>query len=415
VPAFLVRSYLSRCDLRLFLRNSDGYARDAASVRYTIFSASGTKASGSRLPAVRRRVGEYYVPWIADVPNGTYRVEWEVRDDFCSVPFTKDEFFVVVDPSAYPPPGSSWCGSEPAGPEPDGPFTFSPGQMLGAGDLPLFLRNSSGFLQDAYAVFFTVADAAGRPVSPRTAASRSGVGTYYAQWMVSVLSGDYTVLWEFQQDSTSPLQSAREGFVVVAAVAPYVPFDPGVCGSSCGPAISASCAPNPAFFPTASGRCSPCASPPLPPMPMPPFPVCCDFEVPRTAHLATGVLPAGGAYTGQPAYSIPRGIRDVTFYVTYTRGAPGGYPSVRLLWGDGTTESQETIIDVHTSGTEPTSAQNLFLQEMNGPVPADGNPISFIVEGSVPGGASTARLIVAEKGAPGTPGTAGITLTASTD
>jgi hypothetical protein len=85
------------------------------------------------------------------------------------------------------------------------------------------------------------------------------------------------------------------------------------------------------------------------------------------------------------------------------------------MWGDGVTEVQETLLDAVAPGVEPVTAQNMYLQEMNGPVPSDGRPISFIVETRVPGGAKTVRLIAAEKGVPGSPGYINITLTAATD
>jgi hypothetical protein len=102
MPAFLSRSYLSRGDLRIFLSNCNGYAQDAVSVLYTIFASDGSQASGFRLPAIKRRTGEYYVPWIADVPNGSYRIEWEIQEDWSSPLIKKTDFFFVVDPSAYP-------------------------------------------------------------------------------------------------------------------------------------------------------------------------------------------------------------------------------------------------------------------------------------------------------------------------
>ena len=151
---------------------------------------------------------------------------------------------------------------------------------------------------------------------------------------------------------------------------------------------------------------------------MPPVPVTdcpCEFEVSRITHLVTGSLPPGGQFTSQAYYTIPSGIRNITFYVTYSYGVPGGYPVVRLIWGDGFTEAQETLLESNVVDTSPApfAPQNLFLQEMNGPVPPTTAPITFLVEASVPGGAKTVRLIIAEKGVPSAPGIAGITLTAS--
>jgi hypothetical protein len=101
--------------------------------------------------------------------------------------------------------------------------------------------------------------------------------------------------------------------------------------------------------------------------------------------------------------------------VTYSRGAPGGYALLQLLWGNGTDEAQSTLIDNDITIEQPFSFQNTFLQDFEGPQPASDNPITFLIETSVPGGVTTVRLIATEGGAPGAPGTIGITLTASGD
>lgn len=424
MTALLARSHLSRRDLRLYLSNWNGYAQDAASVRYTIFARDGSQVSGTRLQAIRSCTGEYYAPWIPDVPNGNYRIDWEIQEEFGSTPIKKTDFFFVVDPSAYP------CGAvTDLGTPTPGQFTFLTGQSLGPGDLPLFLRNSSGFLQDAFAVFFTIFGPGGCRVSPRTVASHASVGTYYASWHVGVGSGDYVIQWEFQQDQNSPLESVRMGFSVVCPLAPFALVEPVICTPSvcCGP-IQPACSTSIIYARAAVGCCSevprflnsyapctplPCSSPTLSPTPSPGE--CCYYEIPRVIHLATGHLPPSGSFTDQPYYTIPTGIRRIAFYVTYTRGAPGGYMSVRLMWGDGVNEIQETLLDCSVPTNGPITTQNMYLQEMNGPVPQDDNPISFIVETRVPGGAKTVRLIAAEKGVPGAPGIAGITLTAATD
>jgi len=410
MTAFLVSSYLERGDLKLYLSNWNGYAQDASSVRYTIFARDGSEASGTRLSAIRRRTGEYYVPWIADVPNGNYRVEWEIQEEFGGPTFKKTDFFFVVDPSSYP------CG-RPVGPSAipaPGQFTFLTGQALGAGDLPLFLRNSSGFLQDAFAVFWSIFNFSNGCMTQRTAASQSAVGTYFAPWYVNVGSGDYVIQWEFQQDQLSPLESVRVGFSVVCPSAPFVPSKPSMCMPVCGAFISCPCS----SVILSGGGC--CGAPAIAlcsgTVPVTPTTnMCCDYEVPRVIHLVTGPIPPAGNFTSQSSYLIPTRIRKIAFYVTYTRGAPGGYPVVRLMWGDGVAETQETLIDTSVDPVQPVTSQNMYLQDLDGPIPPDGYPISFIVETRVPGGAKTVRLIAAEKGVPGAPGTIGITLTAATD
>jgi hypothetical protein len=128
-------------------------------------------------------------------------------------------------------------------------------------------------------------------------------------------------------------------------------------------------------------------------------------------------LPAGGNYTNQNKFPIPTCIKKITFYITYTRGGVDGYAVFRLLWGNGTEEIQETILDCDIKqepGDTVHVGQDLFSQDLFGPAPMDDNPISFVLYACVPGGATTVRLLAAEKGAKLTPGTIGITLTAST-
>jgi hypothetical protein len=141
---------------------------------------------------------------------------------------------------------------------------------------------------------------------------------------------------------------------------------------------------------------------------------CLCVEVPRTVHLASTVLPAGGIFTSQQAFPIPLGIRKIAFYVTYANGGfPGGFAVFRLLWGNGTEEVQETILDTDLSIIPPTGVQSLLLQDLNGPAPSGLSPVTFIIYTTVPGGAIGVRLIAAEKGFIGLPGTLSIALTAS--
>lgn len=407
MSSFLVNQNLSRGDLRLFLSNQNGYAQDAFSVKWTIYSASGKQSSGKSLPAIRARCGEYYAPWHTDVKNGSYQITWEVREISGGPVSQHSEGIFIVDPSSYIP------GLPPSGDAVpvEGFSTFLTGQFLGPKDLPLYLKDDTGYPQDAYAVFWTVFDALGRVLVPKTYAVNHTIGEYYASWLVMVHSGNYTILWEYQEDQNSPVQSAKMNFSVICPAAPYVvlavencfPCQPAlapVFAGSCGGIITVNCPP----------------LPPLPPLPpMPPNDPCCGYEIPRATHLPSQVLPLSGAFTNQAHYIIPQRIRRVAFYVTYTRGAPGGFVSLRLMWGNGTEESQETLIDMNFDDQGTFSSQNLYLQDLEGPVPTDGNPVSFLVEASVPGGATTVRLVAAEGGVISTPGTIKIILTASSN
>jgi hypothetical protein len=83
------------------------------------------------------------------------------------------------------------------------------------------------------------------------------------------------------------------------------------------------------------------------------------------------------------------------------------------MWGNGTEEIQETLLDLDYATFNQYSIQNLSLQEFEGPIPPDNSPVNFMIEAGVPGGSTTVRLIATEGGVPGSPGTIGITLTAS--
>jgi hypothetical protein len=428
MAAFLVRQNLSRGELRLYLSNQNGYAQDAFSVRWTVRSADGAQASGKSLPAIRARCGEYYAPWQTDVKNGSYQITWEIQEVSGGVIEQFSEGFFVVDPSSYIPCAPPEGNAIPV----EGFGTFLTGSMLGRGDLPLFLKDGSGYPHDAYAVFWTIQDAIGRPIGSRESATHAALGEYYVQWPVMVGSGDYTVLWEYQQDQSSPMQSAKMRFSVIYPAAPFVvvvveqcPGKPQICTPTS--LTSPFIAIPQMLSPTCEQPVSGCGGvivinnypPPFPP-PFPPPPPsggggCCGFEIARSIHLPTGPLPPAGNFTNQQYYLIPQRVRHITFYVTYSRGAVGGYASLRLMWGNGTEETQETLIDMDYATYNQFSLQNLSLQEFEGPVPPDDSPVNFMIEAGVPGGSTTVRLIATEGGVPAAPGTIGITLTASSE
>ena len=419
MPSFLARTDLSRCDLKLSLRNSEGYLVDASCVRYTVYAWDGLPVSGRSLRAARRSVGEYYAPWRVDVGNGAYKVVWELSDGCCDSDQEVVENIFVVDPSDYV------CG--PSGLKqsaipPKGSGTFINGAWLGPGDLPLFLKDPSGLPFTPFAVFWTVYDAAGRAVSLKTVASQVAIGEYYAQWVVAAQSGDYYIQWEFVSDPDSPTETARMDFSVICPSEPFARSFSTPCWSddmpTCMPKpirsnfIISSCECAPAQIPL---PCQPCSLPTsIPSGFVPPSPSsCCIIEVARTLHLQA-TLPPGGQYTNQASFSLLPGLDEVTFYVTYIRGAPGGFVSLRLFWGNGIEETQETLIDgSFTPLSTSTVQQNMSLLDYFGPVPTNNDPISFILYVDIPGGSNTVRLKAAEGGAIGTPGTVSITLTAS--
>ncbi len=426
MAAFLSQTELSRGGLKLYLSNDLGQAQDAASVRWTVFSADGRRVSGRNLPATKATVGEYYAPWFSDVVGGGYRIDWEIQETACGPCRTVTNHFFVMDPALYGPCGLSESVSLGAG-------TFMCGSQLGPGDLAVYLTGADGLPADAYAVFWTVVDKSGRPVTPRTAASFAATGHYFASWQSSVPSGDYTIQWEFQQDADSPLQQTSQGFYVLSSNAPtfaalidlacYAPnpqscteviriVDSTCMGSSpCGTFLEVA----PSCGCASTANCTPCPPSTIVSPTMPnPSSSCCAFDMPRVVHLATQTLPASGAFTSQPQYQIPTGVRKITFYITYSRGAPGGRAAFKLFWGNGTEEIQETIFDTDLENVdEPSAVQNLYLQTLDGPTPDDGAPVTFGIYVNIPGGSNRVRLLAAEKGVPGTPGSIGITITAS--
>lgn len=234
MPAILVRNNLSKDDLKLFLINDLGYPQDAFEVRWTIKSHTGVMVSGSMLPAIRLKTGEYYAPWFSDVQNGNYSIIWSVQSE-SGLPFQEfvDQLF-VVDPASYQCcPGPICKDGVPL----PGRKTYLTGTQLGRGDLPLFLKNGDGVIIDAFAVFWTIFNQKDCPVSPRTAADHASIGEYFASWYIYVPFGDYYVLWEYMQDSSSPLQSVRMGFSILNPSALVSACTNLIHMSSCGPSM----------------------------------------------------------------------------------------------------------------------------------------------------------------------------------
>ncbi len=435
MTTFLTRSTLSRNDLRLFLTNENGYMQDAVSVRWTLYDKSGVKVSGRSLPAIKRSVGTYYAPLFADVPNGNYSVKWEIQPDFNSPVYERVEQVFIVDPSSYCPGGPINSQAIPI----SGRFTYLSGSTLGPGDLPLYLKDQNGYLRDAYAVFWTIfrpiqafdcnydpysklryglpchsgpkplvgPDCQEIPITPKTSAIHLGLGEYYASYFVCLPSGDYKIRWEYQETVDLPFQSFSYGFSVINPASPISIVEPLCKFPKQVPCSLGS------FVPYLTNNCA-CSPSGILPVPMPtPSTNCCGFEISRIVHISPITLPAAGAFTNQTSFGIPTLTRNITFYITYARGFAGGFPTFKLLWGNGTEESQEALVDLEFNLSSPSASQPMYLQQLDGPAPSDNNPISYTLETSIPGGVKTVRLVASEKGVPGTPGTIGITLTAS--
>lgn len=387
MASFFANRTLSRGDLTLFLRNALGLPQDGFDVRWTVFRKNGLLASGSRIPATKASTGEYFAPWGCADQGGCYHIRWEYSD----APggprerFTQD-FFVLESDGCC----SSICSSSaPVGP----PFpihcgAFFIGQQLGPDDLVLHIEDDDGLPSQAFLVFFSIFDCNGLPIVMRGQASPGAhVGDYHAPWVVGRL-GDLTIKWEWMTDVTSPMEATCGNF---SSVNPPALFS--LCGEDM-PNFNC-CPPVPPPQVIVVNGCHPAGA-----------------VIPRTVVLPSQVLPLGGQFTSQAPYSLPVAIRDVSFYVKYVRGVPGGFPVVRLMWGNGFEETQSSIINATFATFDGKIATNqVRLNDLVGPIPDDDSPVWFLIDSPVPGGSTTARLLIAEGGVIGIPGTAEITLT----
>lgn len=132
----------------------------------------------------------------------------------------------------------------------------------------------------------------------------------------------------------------------------------------------------------------------------------------RQVHVASQVLPAAGAFLTPEWQDIPKGTTRVTYWVTYTRGAAGGYLRSEAHYSNGSEDSREVIIDPTLVTSQPNGRLPLLLEQFEGPQPADGNAITYALtyEG-LPAATRQVRLLVAEAGVTGTPGTVAVALT----
>lgn len=140
---------------------------------------------------------------------------------------------------------------------------------------------------------------------------------------------------------------------------------------------------------------------------------CCPFAIDRVEHLTSQELPAGGAFTSQADISIPEGLTKLSFWISYTRGAVGGYPQFQVEWSNGTeTDYVEMILDEGSlSASQPNASVQLYRQRLLGPIPQDGNALTYIFPFDVPLWATGVRLLAAELGVTATPGTIAIAAT----
>ncbi len=385
MPSFFVNRSLSRGDLTLFLRNGADRPQDGYDVRWTVYRKDGIAASGLRIPATRAGTGEYYAPWGCARVGGCYYVKWDYSDSPGGVRQTISQDFFVLDGSGCCAP----CASPVSAADATACGAYYSGQVLGPGDLCFQVLDDDGLPAQAFLVFWTIFDRCGNVLHPRTqAAPGQFLGEYYAPWIVSGI-GNVLIKWEWMTDADSPFQAECRDFFAVSP-----------------PALFSMCEGELSNF---RSRC-----PPSPPPQVIVVGFCDDPVIPRTVVLGRTVLPPGGAFTHQTPFAVPSGIRRVSFYVSYTRVVSGGFPVVRLMWGNGVEETQSSIINSVFASFNSTFATNqVRLNDLIGPSPESDDPISFMLESTVPGGSSTVRLLIAEGGQIGLPGTAEISLTGS--
>lgn len=403
-------------DLTIHFSDEFGQISDVKILKYTIYNSIGDKVSGKSLNASKFGVGYYYAPWKTLEKSGTYRIDWEIYDCNCSIQKIISNYFYVSNKRN---PGCCDPLKDQDFQNPKSKIFLAP-NWLGKDDL--FIKFSfNDFPKDPYYVSWYITDMNGKILSYRNQGTRQGQGYYYAQYS-AFCAGNYKIIWEFQNDEDSPLESSSQSFSVLSSCGPihfsYLDAcysQQSVCNNleidSC--SYQDTCCSEQIDMSTRT----PCSnqlpphiqvSPPCPPV------SCCSFSISRVVHLPVGPLPNNGVFTDQNKYQIPTGITKITFYLSYKRGAPNGYAKLKLLWGNGVEETQETVIDISIDQSPgPYVTQPLYLQDIQCPIPTDDLTINFMIHASIPGSSKTVRLLAAEQGIPGIPGILGITLTAS--
>lgn len=130
-------------------------------------------------------------------------------------------------------------------------------------------------------------------------------------------------------------------------------------------------------------------------------------------HLPMIALALTGAFTTQ-AFAVMPGIKRVTYWVTYIRGAVGGFPALRAQWNNGVDNSIELVQDLTSLVVvPPIGTTNIYRQELLGPAPTDVTPIIFPLVFIAPDQVVGARLLAAERGIPATPGQIQISISGS--
>lgn len=135
------------------------------------------------------------------------------------------------------------------------------------------------------------------------------------------------------------------------------------------------------------------------------------MHIPRTP-LVDEDLPAASAFTAGGLLELPIGTTKITFFVTYMRNAVDGRPRFRVLFSSslvadpGNIIARDVVIDgaAGLSVSEPNGTFSFQMSQSDGPAPADGTPITYVISCSDLPAVRGIRLAAAEVGDPATPG-----------
>jgi len=120
----------------------------------------------------------------------------------------------------------------------------------------------------------------------------------------------------------------------------------------------------------------------------------------------SAALPAAGAFDDPDWLELPLGARFVLVGINYTGGAAGGSYTLRPQWGFD--ESALGFSSMTSEGSvvaaEPYATRKAYAEQVLGPVVGAAEH-ALATDFRVPAGARLFRLLKAEVGAVGTPGT----------
>jgi hypothetical protein len=135
-----------------------------------------------------------------------------------------------------------------------------------------------------------------------------------------------------------------------------------------------------------------------------------NFVLGLQVLLAEQALPAAGAFVNANA-TVPIGTKRVTFWITYTRGAAGGYPAIRISTRVSSVQDFHRVIILDLSSfaaSGPIGIENFYVEELLGPAPGDGNPLRYELTIVMPANAQEFEFQIAERGVTLTPGTVSV-------